>query len=163
MDHIENANGIGFDPVKDKIAIEPTHGEHPRVFYLWTTGRVKDTTLRLRRDVCKGLLHRIEHAVSGCRIIARNMGMDARQVIFDDRRMPFDPQASVRLADALRTRSFQSGSSGANGPAIRSISTRSNESAAQSDSTRLNRYSSFERAPEAFTRSLSEASSGSGK
>ena len=106
--------------------------------------------------------NRIKHKLGRIRIISRNMSIDARQIILNDCRMPFGPQASLRLAAAVRTRSFQSGSSGANGPAIRSRSRCSNVPAAQSDSTRLNRYSSVDRAPEVFARSASTASSGSG-
>jgi hypothetical protein len=83
--------------------------------------------------------------------------------ILDDCGMPLNPHPSRRLAAAHCTCSFQSGSSGANGPRIRSVSTSSNSAAAQSDSTRRRGYSSFERAPEAFSLSESAASSDSGK
>ncbi len=53
--------------------------------------------------------------------------------------------------------------SGANGPPMRFVSTRSSSPAAQSDSTRPSRSFAFERAPEVITRSARAASSGSGK
>jgi hypothetical protein len=109
--------------------VRATHGFHLRIAR-W----VKDAALRLRRDMCEGLRHRIEHTLGGSRIIARNVGLDARQVIIDDRWVPFDPHAYARLAAVPRTESFQSGSSGANGPDIRSVRTRSSVPAAQSDS-----------------------------
>ena len=62
-----------------------------------------------------------------------------------DRTMALQPHRY--FAADWRTRSFQSVSSGSNGPARRSTRTRSNSLAAQSDSIRASKYSSFECGP----------------
>jgi hypothetical protein len=78
----------------------------------------------MREAANKNLFHRIEQAVGGSRVIACDVGVDARQVLPDDSRMTLNPQGFMSLDAAFLTRSFQSGSSVENGPLMRSANTR---------------------------------------
>jgi len=161
--NIKNTHCIGLLPVENQIITEPSHRQHLHVFHARIMRGIKNAAPGLGCDVLQRFCHRLKHALGGIRIITRNMRVNARQVVCNNRRMPLDPHTPLRLTAAPRTRSFHPGSSGANGPCIRSINTHSNVPAAQSDFTRLSRYSSFERAPDAFILSVNVAYRGSGK
>ena len=105
VDDVEHSHSLGFDPMEDQIVVEPAHRQHPNSFHLQISRRVLDAAFRLGCDVREGRSHRIEHTLGGSRIAACDVGMEVRQIILDDRRMPLDSHASVRLAAALRTRS----------------------------------------------------------
>ena len=118
VDDVEHAHGIAFGPVKDQIV--PVHRQHPDGFHLRIACWIQDADLRLCHNLRKDLFYRIENAVGSSRVIACNVGVDARQVLLEDSRMTLDPQGFASLDAAFLTRSFQSGSSGANGPRRRS-------------------------------------------
>lgn len=160
---VENANRIGSDPVEYKVGIESAHRKHSHGVYIRIRRWICDATLRVCGDLVEGFRYSFENPFSRGRVVMGNVVIDTRQVILNDCWMPFYPHAPVRLDAAFRTLSFQSASKGANGPPSRSISTRSSDSPAQSDSTKFSRYSSLDAAPDAFTRSASVASSTSGK
>ena len=93
VNNIEDAHRIFFDPVKNEIAL--AHWQHSHGLYPWIASRINDPHIRIFHEAGKDFLHRYEQALSRSRILLCDMGVNCRQILLEDCRMPLNPHSSL--------------------------------------------------------------------
>lgn len=93
MHNVEHAHGIFGSSIKDEVIAETGYRDHSHIAQPRSLRGIIHADSRLRGDLSECRVHRVEHPFRGCLIVTRDVGVNLRQIICDDRRMALDPHS----------------------------------------------------------------------
>ena len=93
MHNVEHAHGIFGSSIKDEVIAETGYRDHSHIAQPRSPCGIIHADSRLRGDLLESCFHRVEHPLRCRPVVARDEGINLRQIIRDDRRMTLDPHS----------------------------------------------------------------------